>query len=124
MAIISFGRIDKKLFLVIIVEIVNLIDLIILQEVDEKNYNDILITFEEELGTIIIGLLMLYKLKKSPSIKCKNKRSFECIIYLFILRLTQVSEKGVGARPIVFLNFFPFVLKKKFGGGFLNVCGN
>ena len=40
MAIISFGRIDKKLFLVIIFEIVNLINLIILQEVDEKNYND------------------------------------------------------------------------------------
>ena len=91
MAIISFGRIDKKLFLVIIVEIVNLINLIILQEVDEKNYNDTLITFEEELGTIIIGLLMLYKLKKSPSIKYKNKRSFKYIIYLFILRLIKSS---------------------------------
>ena len=120
----SFGRMDERLFLVIIVEIVDLIDLMILREVDEKNCNDTLITFEEELGTVVIGLLMLFKLKKSPSIKCKNKRSFECIIYLFILRLTQVSEKGVGARPIVFLNFFPFVLKKKFGGGFLNVCGN
>ena len=60
MAFISYGRIDKKLFLVLAIIVLKIIDLIINKEVPYEYINGTLYILEEELGPIIIGIILLF----------------------------------------------------------------
>ena len=53
MAIISFGRIDKKLNIIAILAIVRLINLIISNEVPGEYSIDILCSINEEMGLLL-----------------------------------------------------------------------
>ena len=64
MAIISFGRIDKKLNIIAILAIVRLINLVISYNVSNKYSNDILCSKNEEIGSIIIGIIMFFLFKQ------------------------------------------------------------
>ena len=91
MALISFGRIDKKLLLIVFTATINLIELIVLMEVNEKYYNKTLIIITKEIGAIIIGIFMNCKYKEKQNKIRKNKKSFKYILYLFLFRLIKSS---------------------------------
>ena len=91
MALISFGRIDKKLLLIVFIVIINLIKLIVVMEVNEKYYNKTLINITKEIGAIIIGIFMNCKYKEKQNKIHKNKKSFKYILYLFLFRLIKSS---------------------------------
>ena len=91
MALISFGRIDKKLLLIVFIVIINLIKLIVVMEVNEKYYNKTLINITKEIGAIIIGIFMNCKYKEKQNKIGKNKKSFKYILYLFLFRLIKSS---------------------------------
>ena len=91
MALILLGRLDKKLLIIIVIDIVHLINLIVLNEVNEKFFNNTLINLEEEIGIIIIGLFMFCKYKEKQNKTYKNKKSFKYILFLFIFRLIKSS---------------------------------
>ena len=71
MAIISFGRIDKKLNIIAILAIVRLINLIISNEVPGEYSIDILCSINEEMGPIIIAIIMIFYLNKKKKKECK-----------------------------------------------------
>ena len=91
MALILLGRLDKKLLIIIVIDIVHLINLIVLNEVNERFFNNTLINFEEEIGIIIIGLFMFCKYKEKQNKTYKNKKSFKYILFLFLFRLIKSS---------------------------------
>ena len=91
MALILLGRLDKKLLIIIVIDIVHLINLIVLNEVSEKFFNNTLINLEEEIGIIIIGLFMFCKYKEKQNKTYKNKKSFKYILFLFLFRLIKSS---------------------------------
>ena len=91
MALILLGRLDKKLLIIIVIDIVHLINLIVLNEVNEKFFNNTLINLEEEIGIIIIGLFMFCKYKEKQNKTYKNKKSFKYILFLFLFRLIKSS---------------------------------
>ena len=91
MALISFGRIDKKLLLIVFIVIINLIKLIVVMEVNGKYYNKTLMIITREIGAIIIGLFMYCKYKEKQNKIRKNKKSFKYILYLFLFRLIKSS---------------------------------
>ena len=91
MALISFGRIDKKLLLIVFTATINLIELIVLMEVNEKYYNKTLINITKEIGAIIIGIFMNCKYKEKQNKIRKNIKSFKHILYLFLFRLIKSS---------------------------------
>jgi len=91
MALISFGRIDKKLLLIVFTATINLIELIVLMEVNEKYYNKTLINITKEIGAIIIGIFMNCKYKEKQNKIHKNKKSFKYILYLFLFKLIKSS---------------------------------
>ena len=91
MALILLGRLDKKLLIIIVIDIVHLINLIVLNEVSEKFFNNTLINLEEEIGIIIIGLFMFCKYKEKQNKTYKNKKSFKYILFLFLFRFIKSS---------------------------------
>ena len=91
MALILLGRLEKKLLIIIVIDIVHLINLIVLNEVSEKFFNNTLINLEEEIGIIIIGLFMFCKYKEKQNKTYKNKKSFKYILFLFLFRLIKSS---------------------------------
>jgi hypothetical protein len=91
MALILLGRLDKKLLIIIVIDIVHLINLIVLNEVSEKFFNNTLINLEEGIGIIIIGLFMFCKYKEKQNKTYKNKKSFKYILFLFLFRLIKSS---------------------------------
>ena len=58
MAIISIGRINKKLFLILFLIIVRGINRIAINETPSEYFNYYVCAFEEELGTIIAGIII------------------------------------------------------------------
>ena len=64
MAIISFGRIDKKLNIIAILAIVRLLNLTISKKVPEEYSIDILRSINEEIGSIIIAIIMIFLFKQ------------------------------------------------------------
>ena len=88
MAIISFGRIDKKLNIIAILAIVRLINLTtISKKVPEEYSIDILRSINEEIGSIIIAIIMFFLFKQKEKKKEENNKSMKYIVILFILRL-------------------------------------
>ena len=80
MAFISYGRIDKKLFLVVAMILLKLIDLIINSEVPSEYTNGILFIFEEELGPIITGIILYFVFKNQTKEKKESKKSIKDIV--------------------------------------------
>ena len=95
MAIISFGRIDKKLNIIAILAIVRLINLIISNEVPGEYSIDILCSINEEMGPIIIAIIMIFLFKQKEKKKNANNKSMKYIVFLFILRLVKCSYEKV-----------------------------
>ena len=87
MFVISFGVIDKKLLLLFLIIITNTIGLIIGNELPEEYWNDILASLMEEIGAIIMGIILIFTLKQKQKITKKDKKSFKFILILFLLRL-------------------------------------
>ena len=95
MAIISFGRIDKKLNIIAILAIVRLINLIISNEVPGEYSIDILCSINEEMGPIIIAIIMIFLFKQKEKKKNANNKSMKYIVFLCILRLVKCSYEKV-----------------------------
>ena len=91
MALILLGRLDKKLLIIIVIDIVHLINLLVLNEVNKKFFNNTLTALEQEIGIIIIGLFMICKYKEKQNKTYKNKKSFKYILFLFLFRLIKSS---------------------------------
>ena len=93
MAIITIGRIDKKLLLMVLMIIITTTNLFGQKEgrhLIEGN----LTKLESIIGPIIAGIILhiIFRKKRVQQIKQKKSRkSFKYIIYLFILRLIHLS---------------------------------
>ena len=91
MAIISFGRLDKKLFLILFLFIVRTIYKIVTNETPEDASEGNLGALEEDAGTIIIGIITYFLFHQKLKRTDKDKRSF---IYIFILFLLFFVKNG------------------------------
>ena len=91
MALIAFGRIDKKFVLVPILLVADLIELIISKKADENNKqpNKILSVIESDISPIIFGIILYFIFKSKRSKENKAHKSFKYIIYLFLLLLAR-----------------------------------
>jgi len=85
MAIISIGRINKKLFLILFLIIVRGINRIAINETPSEYFNYYVCAFEEELGTIIAGIIINFLFRQKQKKIDKEKRGFKYIILLFFL---------------------------------------
>ena len=85
MWIISLGIIDKKLLFVVAIIINLIVELIVTYKVPEEYANDYLCYIEEDIGTIIGGIVTNFIFKQKQSKKYENKKSFKHWFYLFIL---------------------------------------
>ena len=92
MAFITYGRIDKKLFLVLFLEIIKLLNIIISKNADKNktNANKILSSLEEEIGSIILGIILYIKFKNKQT---QKKMGYKCIIYIIFLFLIKAAEE-------------------------------
>ena len=95
MKIISLGRIDKKLLLVVAIIAINTLRLVVSSEVDTEYGDDILSSFFEELGPLILGVIFHFILKNKKQNVKQNKKSFKYIIYLFFLRAGKLSYEEI-----------------------------
>ena len=95
MALICYGQIDKKLVFIIFVTIVRMINLILTNEISNIYSISIFSSFEEEIGSIIVGIILLLIFKNKSKIELKNRKSFKYIIYLFILRGVKSSYEKI-----------------------------
>jgi len=91
MAIISFGRLDKKLFLILLIIIVRTISQIVTNEVPEDASEGNLSVLAEDAGTIIVGIIIYFLFHQKLKRRYKGKRSF---LYLFILFLLFFVKNG------------------------------
>ena len=89
MAFISFGKIDKKLLILVAIIISNLISLIVKDQIPVDYFNDTLWSFEEEIGPIISGIIINITLKHRKKTIKKEKKSFKYILILFLLKLVK-----------------------------------
>ena len=90
MAIISFGRIDKKLLIVLILILFQLTTLIIDQKVD-GTYVEAEGTFcslEEEIGPIFGGIILMFIFRNKEKKNVENKKSFKYINGVEMLLMT------------------------------------
>ena len=94
MAIISFGILDKKLLLIVLIVITRGINLVISNEFPEEYFNDHLSSLEEEIGPIIAGIIMIFLFKQKQK-DSKNNRHFKYLIFLFLLRLIKSSYERI-----------------------------
>lgn len=89
MAIITIGTIDKKLHFIILVTIVRTINLVVSNKVSSEYFNVILWSLEEEIGSVIVGLIMVFIFKPKQEKRDENKKSFKYLIILFALRMVK-----------------------------------
>ena len=85
MAIISYGRMNKKLFLIIFLITIRTIYKIVMNEVPDDYSDGNLNALEEDLGTIILGVILHIIFKQKIKRKSEDKRSFKHLIILFLL---------------------------------------
>ena len=74
MAIISYGRMNKKLFLIIFLIAIRTIYRIVINEAPDDYYDGNLNALEEDLGTIILGVILhiIFKQKIKKKVKIKE----------------------------------------------------
>ena len=89
MAIITLGRIDKKLIFLVFVTIVRTIDLVITYEIQDDYSIDIILTFVQEIGAILLGIILLFIFKQKLQKKESKRKSFKYFIYFLILRTVK-----------------------------------
>ena len=104
MAIITFGQVDKKLVLVVLISIVNAINLIVSNEIPEENSNSILSSLDEEVGPIIAGTILILIFRHKEKKGKKERKSFKYLIILFLLRLVKSGYE----------RFYRYVIKDKY----------
>ena len=103
MAIISLGRIDKKLIFIIFVTIVRMIDLVITYEIQDDYSIDIILTFVQEIGSILLGLILLFIFKQKLQKKESKRKSFKYFIYFLLLRTVKSCYEKI----------YPYFVKEK-----------
>ena len=89
MAIISYGKIDKKLFLILLLFIVRGISQIILNINSREFYTEYLVALEEDIGSIIAAIVINFFFKNKNKNKGKSIRSFKYLVILFLLLLVK-----------------------------------
>ena len=90
MVLITLGKVDKKLYLIIIILIVNLIDALIRTPFSEY-INDQLDNVEGELSCIIVGITVYFIFKSKKKKTESKKKNFKYLIVFFILKLIKTS---------------------------------
>ena len=83
MSLIAFGKIQKKLYLIIIITVEIIIYLYGMKE-GMDYYNVIFYVFAEELGPLIIGIILFFIFK--PKKDKKSKKRYRELIILFVLK--------------------------------------
>ena len=86
MAFINLGKIQKKLYLIIIITIEILIYLYTLRE-GENYFNGIFYIFIEDLGPLIVGIILFFIFK--PKNEKKSKKGYKELIILFVLKIIK-----------------------------------
>ena len=85
MAIISYGRLDKKLILILLFTILREVYTIIMDNAPDDYHYFRLDALSEDLGYALAGIIMYLIFKKKKNPKEKDKRSFKYLIILFCL---------------------------------------
>ena len=104
MAIIAFGKVDKKLILLVFITIVRTINLLISNETPEENSNGILCSLEEEVGPIIAGIILILIFRqKEKKVNKEREDFFKYLLILFLLRLVKSGYERI----------YPYIIKEK-----------
>ena len=90
MAFITLGKVDKKLYLIIIITILIAINETIIYEYS-KDICGLLIGLESELSCIIVGIIVYFILKAKIKKNEQKRKSVKYIIVLFILTSIKIS---------------------------------
>ena len=103
MSLIAYGKMDKKLFLILFLLIVYLIQSIVLYKSEENNtyVDDTLTEMESEIGPIILGIILHFKFKNKREKKNKYYKNFLYLLLLFLFRAIEECYN------YVFLYFIP-----------------
>ena len=104
MAIIAFGKVDKKLIFLVFITIVRTINLLVSNETPEENSNGILCSLEEEVGPIIAGIILILIFRqKEKKVKKEREDFFKYLLILFLLRLVKSGYERI----------YPYIIKEK-----------
>ena len=95
MAIISYGRLDKKLILILLFTIIREVYTIIIEYVPDDYHYFRLDYFNDDLGCTLAGIIMIILFKKKQNTKDKDKRSFKYLIILFFLIVVKTSYEQI-----------------------------
>ena len=90
MAIISYGRIDKKLLFVAVIVITHLIDTIIYYKFPNRR-NFLINDFIEDISSVLIGIIFYLIFNKKEKNKQEKNKSFKYIVYLFLFLAIKLS---------------------------------
>ena len=104
MTIIAFGKVDKKLILLVFITIVRTINILVSNEISEENSNGILCSLEEEVGPIIAGTILIFIFRHKEKKGDNGRKSFKYLIILFLLRLVKSGYE----------RFYTYVIKDKY----------
>ena len=91
--IITYGQIDKKLILLVFVTIVRTINIFVSNE--DETSNGMLCSFEEEIGSIIAGLILYFIFRHRISKSGKEKRNILHLLILFLLRTVKSGYEKI-----------------------------
>ena len=91
MALISYGRIDKKLLLIFFIIVARTIHLIIQKYIPDGSSQETFCYLEDDLCIIIAGIITKLFFKQNSKRKSKDKRNFKHLIILFLLILVAYS---------------------------------
>ena len=80
MAIINYGHIDKKLIFIIFIMIARTIYIIVVNEVDYELSNNMFCALEEEIGPIIVGIILNFTLKQKQKEKDEKRKNFKYLM--------------------------------------------
>lgn len=104
MAIIAFGKVDKKLIFLVFITIVRTINLLVSNETPEENSNGILCSLEEEVGPIIAGIILILIFRqKEKKVNKEREDFFKYLLILFLLRLVKSGYERI----------YPYIIKEK-----------
>lgn len=95
MAIISYGRLDKKLILILLFTIAREGYSIIMYYVPEDYHYSRIDYFNDDLGCTFAGVITIILFKKKQNPKDKDKRSFKYLIILFFLMAVKTSYEQI-----------------------------
>ena len=88
MAIITLGLLDKKLYLIIAIAIVRTINAVVSEE-NDGYYNGVICSMDEEVGSIISGIIIIFIFKPKKKKKREDKSNFKYLFILFMIRFTK-----------------------------------